>query len=57
MIATFNILGLRVKIFNLKRNIYLIPTIAVYYHKKYEFVIAFNFIGLNIEFWSYNINK
>jgi hypothetical protein len=45
------------KIFWLKNNYFFIPTIATYIHRGNGYVIAFIFLGLNIELWTYNIFK
>jgi hypothetical protein len=45
------------KIFWLKNNCFFIPTVATYIHSDKGYVVAFIFLGLNIELWSYNIFK
>lgn len=53
------------KIFWTKRHWYIMPTFTVTIHeqdgyylvKKRGFVLSIRFIGLNIEFWSYNLFK
>ncbi|CAB5226066.1 hypothetical protein UFOVP753_38 [uncultured Caudovirales phage] len=45
------------KIFWMRNNIFFIPTFSTYIHKGNGYVIAFIFLGLNIELWTYNIYK
>lgn len=46
-----------IKIFWFNKDRYFIPTICLYIHEGEGFIVAFKFLGLNIEFWSYNIFK
>lgn len=54
-----------IKIFWYRNGMCLIPTVVVHVHKedgyylinKKGYVFAFQFLGLHVEFWSYNLFK